>query len=455
MLFKNEAEKEFNINSITSSQMEAMLNRCAMIYSGHPPWTDYENGIKTINFAKSVCAETARLATLAISINIDGEGMGDYIQSVVDKSYYHLRSWVQRGLANGTIILKPNGGGIDAFTPAEFIVTSVDDNGNINGIVFKDSYQENGKSFTRLEYHRFKTDNVYAISNRVYVSDNEDSLGRKIDIAKTKWSDLMPDVYITKENDEKLDAPLFGVFTTPDANDIDPNSPLGQPLFAPAIEELKDLDIAYSRNSEEIKDSQKIVLLDDRLMTTPGKKIKGRKPDIDLPHYVRNVMGSDAKSFYQEIDPELRTDIRKIGINQQLSFVAYKCGYSNGYFSFDEKNGVVTATQIEADQQRTIQFIKDCRDKLESCMDGLIYALQIVAELYGLAPAGQYEVEYGFGDIIYSYEEDKANWWKYVVNGKIPAWKYFVKFENMTEEEAKALTTEAQPEEPILFGKEE
>ena len=78
-----------------------------------------------------------------------------------------------------------------------------------------------------------------------------------------------------------------------------------------------------------------------------------------------------------------------------------------------------------------------------------------MAELYGLAPSGQYEVEYGFGDIIYSYEEDKANWWKYVVNGKIPAWKYFVKFENMTEEEAKALTAEAQPDEPTLFGKEE
>ena len=42
-----------------------------------------------------------------------------------------------------------------------------------------------------------------------------------------------------------------------------------------------------------------------------------------------------------------------------------------------------------------------------------------------------------------------------MVNGKIPAWKYFVKFENMTEEEARALTVEAQPEEPTLFGKEE
>ena len=455
MLFKNDAEKEFNIKSITSQQMESVLTKCGMIYNGHPPWLDEEDGIRTINFAKSICSETARLTTLAVSISVDGSGMGDYIQSVIDKSYYNLRGWVQRGFARGTAIIKPNGNGLDVFTPGEFLITSVDDNSNINGIVFKDHYEENGKFYTRFEYHRFETDNVYAISNRSYVSDNPDSLGKKIDITKTKWSELLPDAYITKSNDERLDAPLFGVFTTPDANDIDSSSPLGQPLFAPALEELKDLDIAYSRNAGELKDSRRIVLADDRLLLPTGVNLKTRKPIINLPKFVKNVSGTDPKEFYQEINPQLNTETRKIGINQQLSFIAYKCGYSNGYFSFDEKTGVVTATQIEADQQRTIQFIKDCRDKLQKCMDGVIYAIQVMAELYGLAPSGTYEVEYGFGDIIYSYEEDKANWWKYVVQGKMPAWKYFVKFENMTEDEAKALTAEAEPKEPTLYGEEE
>lgn len=455
MLFKNDAEKEFNIKSITSQQMESVLAKCEKVYNGRPSWLDEEDGIRTINFAKSICSETARLTTLAVSISVDGSGMGDYIQSVIDKSYYNLRGWVQRGFARGTAIIKPNGNGLDVFTPGEFLITSVDDNSNINGIVFKDHYEENGRFYTRFEYHRFETDNVYAISNRSYVSDNPDSLGKKIDITKTKWSELLPDAYITKSNDERLDAPLFGVFTTPDANDIDSSSPLGQPLFAPALEELKDLDIAYSRNAGELKDSRRIVLADDRLLLPTGVNLKTRKPIINLPKFVKNVSGTDPKEFYQEINPQLNTDIRKTGINQQLSFIAYKCGYSNGYFSFDEKTGVVTATQIEADQQRTIQFIKDCRDKLQNCMDGVIYAVQVMAELYGLAPSGTYEVEYGFGDIIYSYEEDKANWWKYVVQGKMPAWKYFVKFENMTEDEAKALTAEAEPKESTLYGEEE
>ena len=125
MLFKNDAEKEFNIKSITSQQMESVLTKCGMIYNGHPPWLDEEDGIRTINFAKSICSETARLTTLAVSISVDGSGMGDYIQSVIDKSYYNLRGWVQRGFARGTAIIKPNGKGLDVFTPGEFLITSV------------------------------------------------------------------------------------------------------------------------------------------------------------------------------------------------------------------------------------------------------------------------------------------------------------------------------------------
>ena len=88
-------------------------------------------------------------------------------------------------------------------------------------------------------------------------------------------------------------------------------------------------------------------------------------------------------------------------------------------------------------------------------MDGLIYALDVFADLYGYAPVGSYEAVYGFGDITYNVEEDRARWWSYVISGKVPAWKFFVKFEGMTEEEAKEMIQEAAPKAPTLFGGEE
>ena len=227
------------------------------------------------------------------------------------------------------------------------------------------------------------------------------------------------------------------------------------PIYAEAIEEMKDLDIAYSRNAGEIYDSEKIILADDRLMFDSGKNLNGRVADVKLPHYVKNVFGNGPDEFYQEINPQINTDTRLAGINALLSQIGYKCGFSNGYFVFNESSGIQTATGVEAEQQRTVQFVKDVRDKLESCLNDAIYALSVYADLYSLAPVGAYEVVYDFGDILYSHEADKQQWYAYAVQNRIPFWYYLMKFEGFTEEEARALVEEAQPKEEPGFFQEE
>ena len=465
MIFKRQAEEDFNVESVVSPEMESKIAECANIYRGTPYWVNADDNVKTINFAKAICSETARLATLAIGIQIDGSARATWLQEQIDKIYFQIRHWVEYGMAYGTIILKPNGKVLDIFTPQDFIITDCDNEG-IYGIVFKDSYSENKKYYTRFEYHRFVEikdgDNnyyPYYISNKAYVSSSANSLGDPVPLNRTKWADLMPETPpILKSNGGKLDGPMFGVLRTPQANNVDISSPLGLPMFTEAIEELKDLDIAYSRNVGEIFDSEKIILADDQLMFGSGTNIKGRYAGMSnekLPHYVKNVFGNGTESFYQEIVPSLNTDIRITGINNLLSFVGFKCGYSNGYFVLDEKTGMVTATQVEADDRRTIQLIKDVRDKLESCLDGAIYALNVYADLYGLAPAGTYKITYDFGDITYSREEDRARWWQYVVQEKVPAWMYFQKFEGLSEEEAKAMVQEAQPKDGTRMFEEE
>lgn len=215
------------------------------------------------------------------------------------------------------------------------------------------------------------------------------------------------------------------------------------PLFANAIEELKDLDIAYSRNALEVEQSRRTVLMDSDKLVTGKETWNAKQRKMKLPKFVKIVEGDGASNFYQEINPTLNTPVRIDGINTLLSQIGFKCGFSNGYFVFNETSGFATATQVEADQQRTVQLVKDVRDKLEDCINGLAYAIDKLADLYDLAPLGEWEIKFDFGDILYSYEADKATWWNYVVQGKMPAWKYFEKFEGMTEEDAKALLAEA------------
>ena len=464
MIFKKRAEEDFRVKEITSQQMKDVISRCADMYRGIPSWVSAEDNIKTINFAKAVCSETARLATLGVKIQIGGGARGTWLQEQIDKVYFNLRHWVEYGCAYGTVIVKPNGSGFDVFTPFDFMITESDSNGNITGIIFKDSYADNDRYYTRLEYHRFVETQTeagtacpYYITNRAYMSRSTQSLGDPIALARTKWADLMEDSGpIMKTSGEQLDGPMFGVFRTPQANNVDLGTALGLPIYADAIEEMKDLDIAYSRNAGEIFDSEKIILADDRLMYDSGKNLKSRGPaDVKLPHYVKNVFGSSPEEFYQEINPQLNTDTRLSGINALLSQIGYKCGFSNGYFVFNEKSNMATATQVEADDRRTIQLIKDVRDKLESCLNGAIYAMNVYADLYDLAPIGNYKIVYDFGDITYNREEDRARAYQLVLQGFLTKEYYLEKYEGFTPEDAAKMVAAAQPKEEPGFFQEE
>ena len=455
MFLTSKAKEEFNIEPIISQSMENMIGKCISIYCGKPYWLDEEDHIKTVNFAKSVCSETARLTMLGTKITVDGSARAEWLQEEIDKVYYKIREWVEYGCAYGTVILKPNGNGVDFVTPEDFIVTNTD-NGKITGVVFINRAMEGKKYFTRLEYHRFVND-VYCITNKCYVGDTKNDTSKVVNIAKTPWKDLAEESFI-----QNVDKPLYGVLTMPHANNVELNSPFGMPIFSEALEELKDLDIAYSRNAKEIFDSKRTVLLDsDRLLPSGGKVAQTgtyfnrQRESMGLPDYVKNVYGNGTDDFYQEINPQLNTDIRLNGLNAYLSQVGYKVGYSNGYFVFNEAGGIQTATEVESNDRRTIQLIKDVRDKVEGCITNVIYAMNVFADLYDLAPIGVYEVVFDFGDITYNVEEDRQRWWGYVVSGKVPAWMYFTKFEGMSREEAVQMIAEATPKQPTLFGGEE
>ena len=145
MIFKKRAEEDFQVKEITSQQIKDVVSRCADMYRGVPYWVSAEDNTKTINFAKAVCSATARLVTLWIKLHIGGGARRTWLHEQIDKVYFNLRHWVEYGSAYGTVIVKPNGSGFDVFTPFDFMINESDSNGNITGIIFKDSYDDNDK----------------------------------------------------------------------------------------------------------------------------------------------------------------------------------------------------------------------------------------------------------------------------------------------------------------------
>jgi len=455
MFFSTEAGKAFGVELIQSSKMENALTVWDDVSTGKPPWLDHEDDIITINMAKHIADFRTKLIVLDIGIAISGDGpRAEALQAISDRLIDKLAEHVSDAVRLGGMILKWNGKTWDFVLPNNFGITKVNDS-EIVGAIFAEHITHGFMHFTRLEYHRFQDDR-YVVTNKAFQNrsngDGRWTLGIEIPLtAVEEWANMEPEVYI-----EKLEHPLFAYFRMPGANTIDDTSPLGVSCFSNALEELKAVDIAFSRKNTEVEDSKHITFVGQQLMKYANQN------GVKLPRFVKGLgMGmndNDTTAIHEHI-PTMLTEDRIKDINLDLSMAGVKCGFSEGVFVMDGQNGVITATQVEADDRDTIQTIKNDRDALKTAIERALYGADALMTLLNLAPLGAYEVEFNFGDITYNYEEDKANWKSYVSQGWVPKWMYFVKFEGMSEQEAKAITQEAEQasaeKEKSLFPKAE
>lgn len=469
-MWQKEAQEKFGVETIESDVMKVALTDWMNIYQGKPSWALPDDrgsiDIESFNFAKKLCNETARLTTLALSITVEGSTRADWINSFMESYIARMKNEeCEKACAFGYIVLKPNGKGIDYVMPWDFWPTHETDN-KIDGGIFHDTHHEPDSKiyYTRLEYHRFEdiSDDVriYRITNKTYKSGRKDVIGKECDMSETVWANLQEDAAY-----QNIEQPLFSIFKMPIANNIDLQSSLGVSIFSNAFKELEGLDIAWTRLDDETYDSQHITFLGDSLIEEPGTPVKKRRSSggiVDkigraLPRRVRILPGSTTGEEYHEETPSLQMSERIVGINHRLDLVGTKCGYSSGYFVLNGRGEYVNVKQVEASDRETIETIKQTRDSLQTATDGLIYALDKYADIYNLAPVGEYKVSYDFMDITYDWETDRERHWLYVTQGKYPLYRYYMEFEGMSEEEAKAVAAEAKSEnepEKGLFGEE-
>lgn len=447
MLFVNSTDigKVFGVELISSSEMNNALQRWDNISTGKPPWKNSGDEIDTINMAKHISDYRAKLTVLDIGIAISGSARADFLQTLADDLLKRLPDRIAEADRLGGIIIKWNGATWDFVLPGNFGITAKDDNGEIVGAIFASHTSDGNDHFTRLEYHRFEgageNGKLYKITNKAFKNqisgEGKVNLGKPVPLQSVSaWAHMAEEVSIAK-----LEKPLFAYYRIPGANTIDSGSPLGLSVFANAIPELKALDIAVSRKNTEVEDSKHITFVGQTIMQNAANR------GVELPRFVKGLgMGvSDGEtSAIHEHVPTLLTDQRIKDINFNLSLAGVKCGFSEGVFVMDGQTGMITATQVESDDRDTIQTIKSDRDTLRDALTQAFYGADAIATLYGMAPLGEYEINFNFGDITYNYEEDKAAWRAYAMQGWVPKWLYFVKFEGMSEEEAKAVTAEAE-----------
>ena len=235
---KKQIREEFRIATLVTPEMREAEDLWMQIWTGTPPWANDQD--RTINFAKAVTGEAARLATMGVSVELSGSARADWLQERLNEELIpFLRDMVDVGCAAGMFLLKPTPDSIGLYTPPEFTITAVDNRKRVIGVVLYDTKATPDYYYVKAEYHRYEGTH-YVVSNRAFRLAKGKTSASRVNLDEVPdWVGILPDAVLDDT------APLFAVCTMPDANNIDGGA-CGMSIYANALPELRGLDVAWS-----------------------------------------------------------------------------------------------------------------------------------------------------------------------------------------------------------------
>lgn len=434
---KNSLYKE-GVEVKLSEQMSAAITRWESLYSDND----------RLCLASSIAAETARLATLELKSKVTGSRRGEYLNRQYQAVLDDIRNTTELACATGGVVLKPymaDGEIRVAVVRAEnFIPTEFGDGGEIVGAVFLERYYSEKKVYTRVERHSFKN-GEYVISSDAYVGEDERELGRKIPLEETVWRDIVPVVSMSG-----ITKPLFSYFKMPMSNYIDRTSPLGVSVFSRCCGLIRDAEEQYERLIWEFESGERALYVDQSAMRRDSS---GNCVIPDKRLY--RLLNSGDDNLFADWSPEIRDESILNGLNEILRRIEFNSALAYGTLS-DVMNVDRTAEEIRVSKQRSYAHICEVQKALKTALLGLLEAMDILCDLYGIEEGGDYSVSFSFGDgIVAEKSEEFKERMQLLASQVIEPWEMRMWYIGEDEETAKKHLEKAlKGNEGDLDGKE-
>lgn len=397
----NKLDPENATTNYQFDNMEEAMEVWLEIYADEPSWSkDCHN--KTLNLGTTIASEFARLIMIEFESEITGSERADYLQKQYERLLEQLRIRLEAGCAVGGIMFKPyvrNGVILpDCITQDKFVPLNYS-NGIITAAVFFNQEVKGKNYYTRVEKQTYSYENKsHTIESHFFVSSSPDNIGAEINpdnLDSNMWSKVDPYIVI---ND--VDRPLFAFWSVPFANNIESDSPLGVSVYSRAVKLLNEADLQWNRYLWEFEGGELAVDAgEDVLRQRPGEKSLETASTRDRLFRRINI-DSDSnseKSFYEVFNPTLRDDNYSKGLNEIKRQIEFNCSLAYGTLS-NPQNVDKTAEEIKASKQRSYTAVSDMQHSLEAVLEDYIYACNAMADACNLAPAGDYEISFNWGD---------------------------------------------------------
>lgn len=410
-----------------SPAMIRSINRWKAMLEGRADWIDDRQGIVSLRSEIGICRELTDIAVGEMEAKVSDATLDQAFQAAVRDINENL----QDGLALGSFILKPLGGGRSEFVSADkFVPVRFGDDGKPVDVMFLTRKRVSETSwYTRVERHRFDESGDLMIENRCYHSSAESDIGLACDItAVPEWAAIEPGPVTypgMRQND-------YGYFRVPLKNRVD-GSPCGVSIFAEAEDLIRRADLQYGRLDWEYKSGERAVHVDERALK------HGKDGRISMPAGTQRLyrglnLDQGSGELYKEYSPAMRDDAYIRGLEKAYRNIEFVVGLSYGDLS-DTSEVDKTATEIKASKQRKYNRVNAIQENLKDCLADFVDALAFYNDRY----TSNYEFSCTFNDSILSDEEtERERDRKDVAMGVMSLTEYRMKWYQEDEATAKA-----------------
>lgn len=403
-----------NVKTALSQEMLDRIDLWSKAYMGKAPHVDGDRVI-SLRLESSSVRELANVTLNELTTNVSNRTL----DKLLEKVKINLNKNLQRALATGGMVIKPLNDSQVQFVAADcFIPIEYDADGRLLDVAFPECKKLGGKYYTRLERHTL-SGNVLTIRNTAYVSDNENVLGRRIELTEVDdWAGYAEEVRFP------VDRNIFGYFRTPNDNTVD-GSAAGISVFESALDKIRRADIQFGRLDYEFESAKRRIHADVSM-------VKKSDSGYELDEVYVDVNG-DSDDFYKEFSPSLRQEGFIAGLEEYKREIEFDVGLSYGDLSqpqYVEKS----ATEVNAAKFRKRNTVNQIQEQLRACLDDLVFALAFHNRL----TRSGYEFTCDFKDSILNDEQsEREEDRKDLANGTLRPEEYRARWRNETLAKAK------------------
>ena len=431
MLGREKIKDAIGVEVAVSDKMANEIDLWAKMYKNEPPWK--EKNIKLCGLPAAIAGEFARLVTLELKTEVTGN---DFINEEYQAVISDIRKYTEYACAKGGLAMKPYASEghieVDMVQADRFFPTKFNSRGEVTAAVFAESLTVGKKVYTRLEYHQHEG-TMYHINNKAFVKqdlDNVEVLGKEVPLtAIPEWANLQEEVTL-----KNVKMPLFAYFKIPNANNVDDTSPLGVSVYSRAINDIKEADNQWTRLLWEFEGSELAIDADITLFK------KDDKGNYEFPkgkdRLFRMMDLDDNTEKYKVFAPAIRDESLINGLNAILRRIEFNVGLAYGTLS-DPDTVDKTAEEIKTSKQRSYSTVSDIQKSLQTALEQLVYAMDVMAQLSGLSGRKKYEMSFDWDDsIVIDKEQELASMQQDAVAGFIRKELYVAAKYGVSEEEA-------------------